>query len=184
MKVLLVVDMQNDFINGSLGTKEAEQILPFVEKRIKDSTEDIIIFTQDTHYSDYLETQEGKRLPIEHCMHETHGWEIHPSLINAWKKNKYTFRLDDIPNNSLSKDTFGSKDLIELLTELADEEPIEEVEIIGLCTDICVISNALLIKAYFPETTITVNSSGCAGVSPESHNTAINAMRACQVDII
>lgn len=169
--VLLVVDMQNDFVHGALGTQEAQAIVPRVVDKIK-AFEGPVLFTQDTHEEDYLETQEGQHLPVEHCIRGTDGWEI----ISDIKSVK------DAP--VVEKDTFGSKDLIELLKEMHDEEPIDRITIVGLCTDICVISNALLIKAYFPEMEILVDASCCAGVTPESHETALSAMEACQVKIV
>lgn len=184
MKILLVVDMQNDFIDGALGTSEAAAVLPYVKERIVSAKDELILFTQDTHGDDYLQTQEGRNLPIEHCIINTPGWEIHPSLINAFEENPSSPRISGLKNNSLIKNTFGSKALITLLEDLAEKNEIERVEILGLCTDICVISNAMLIKTYFPETEIVVNEKGCAGVSPESHNTAIAAMKSCQVKVI
>lgn len=184
MKVLLVVDMQNDFISGSLGTDEAPKILPFVEERIRTATDDIILFTQDTHEDDYLETQEGRRLPVKHCIRDTEGWNIHPSLLKAWEENPHTQRLEGISSNAVIKHTFGSKELVEILQALSEDKPIQRIEIMGLCTDICVISNAFLLKAYFPEATIQVSEKGCAGVTTESHDTALAALKACQVDII
>ena len=183
-KILLVVDMQNDFIEGSLKTEQAPKIIPNVVKKINDKENQLIIFTQDTHGEDYLEIQEGKKLPVEHCIENTHGWEINKDILNAWKNKQDRIILENRENNSIIKDTFGSKDLITVLKEINAESPIEEIEIAGLCTDICVISNALLIKAYFPEIEIVVDSACCAGVTPESHETALNAMKACQVTVI
>lgn len=169
--VLLVVDMQNDFVHGALGTKEARAIVPRVVDKIK-TFEGPVLFTQDTHEDNYLETQEGQHLPVEHCIRGTDGWEIISDI-------KF---VRDAP--IIEKDTFGSKDLIELLKKMHEEEPIDRITIVGLCTDICVISNALLIKAYFPEMEIVVDASCCAGVTPESHETALSAMEACQVTIV
>lgn len=183
MKVLLIVDMQNDFIDGSLCTEEAKEILPNVIQRIRTSEDDIVLFTQDTHGDDYLDTQEGRKLPIKHCIKDTHGWQIHPDLLAAWRALDDTMIIEELVDNALTKNTFGSKDLISLLTELSKDNEISEVEICGLCTDICVISNAFLIKAYFPETIIKVNPTCCAGTTPENHETALKAMRNCQVEI-
>lgn len=169
MRVLVVVDMQNDFIDGSLGTKEAVGIVDNVISKIKEFEEnnDLIIYTKDTHYADYLKTPEGIKLPVEHCIKNTHGWEIKDEIL----------RGHDIV---FEKETFGSVALVEYLKTLC----LDEIHLIGLCTDICVISNALLIKANFPDVNIYVDESCCAGVSVKSHREAINTMRMCQINII
>lgn len=168
--ILLVVDMQNDFINGSLGTKEAEEILPKVIKKIENFNGEVF-FTKDTHEDDYLNTQEGKILPVKHCIRNTEGWEIHKDI------EKF------INTDIIEKVTFGSEELALLLKEKNNNEKINSITIIGLCTDICVISNALTIKAFLPEVEIIVDSSCCAGVTPQSHENALEAMKACQVNI-
>ena len=169
--VLIVVDMQNDFITGTLGTQEAQAIVPAVVEKIRrfDGT---VLFTQDTHGEDYLQTQEGRNLPVEHCIRGTWGWELEP-------------RVEAVRNSApIEKPTFGSKGLADVLkARNTCEEPLEEIQLVGLCTDICVISNALLLKAYLPEVKITVDASCCAGVTPESHQRALRAMKACQVEI-
>lgn len=172
MEVLVVVDMQNDFVNGALGTKEAVEIVPYVVGRVVDGVNrgETILFTRDTHEADYLETQEGHNLPVPHCIHDTEGWEIIPQLT------EYT-----LGRTILDKPTFGSSELGTLLTELNGKEPIEKITLIGLCTDICVISNALLAKAFLPEALVAVDAKCCAGVTPESHNNALSAMKVCQV---
>jgi nicotinamidase-related amidase len=164
-KTLIVVDMQNDFIDGSLGTSEAVDILHDVKAKIAEYAErgDEIIFTRDTHQSDYLSTNEGKHLPVEHCIEGTHGWEIADGIYREG------CRIVDKP-------AFG-------YTGWGDFG-FEEVELIGLCTDICVISNALLIKALYPEIKVSVDPKCCAGVTPESHDAAITTMKMCQVDMI
>lgn len=174
-KLLIVVDMQNDFIDGSLGTKEAEAIVPHVAARIKQyqEAEDKILFTMDTHFDNYASTQEGRNLPVPHCIKGTKGWELHPALqklIRGYHCPIY------------EKNTFGSSDLAMDLAQKTNA-PITEIEIIGLCTDICVISNALLLKAFLPEIPITVNAACCAGVTPESHENALKAMEMCQIQI-
>ncbi|MBZ9693267.1 cysteine hydrolase family protein [Clostridium sp. M14] len=171
-KILIVVDMQNDFIDGSLGTKEAISIVPNVINKIKKykNNNDLILFTKDTHYDDYLETQEGRNLPIKHCIKNTKGWELQEE-IKIFADNIY------------EKNTFGSRDLAELLTNKFNNENIQ-IELIGLCTDICVISNAMLIKSFMPETKILVDALCCAGVSTQSHKDAINSMKMCQIEII
>lgn len=165
-KVLIVVDMQNDFVDGSLGTKEAVKIVPAVTEKVKAAIDNntMVIFTKDTHYSNYLETAEGKNLPVEHCIKGSNGWEIIPAL-------------KEYAQNVIEKNTFGSIILPDKVKEY------DEIELIGLCTDICVISNALLLKAHFPEKDICVDASCCAGVTPESHNNALEAMKMCQIKI-
>ena len=168
MKILVVVDMQNDFIDGALGTPEAEQIVPYVKERIQ-NFDGKVLFTRDTHFADYMNTQEGKNLPVKHCIKGTPGWEIHPELD--------ALRTTD----PIDKLTFGSADLPKIL---AKEENIEEITFIGLCTDICVISNVMVTKAFFPEIPLVVDALGCAGVTPESHKNALAAMKMCQVTVI
>ena len=166
-KTLIVVDVQNDFVDGSLGTKEAQAIIPNIKKKIKEYRDrgDQIIFTRDTHPTNYLETYEGKHLPVVHCIKGSVGWQI---------SDKLDF---DIENDILiDKPTFGY-----LNWKSFD---FEEVEICGLCTDICVISNALIIRAIYPEIDITVDSSCCAGVTPESHKAALETMKMCQIKIV
>ena len=170
MKALICVDMQNDFIDGALGTKEAEAIVPFVKEKLRKARQEDteVIFTRDTHFEDYLTTQEGKKLPVEHCIKNTEGWEI-------------SRELEVLDSVIFDKITFGSVELPEYLKKIKD---LEAVELIGLCTDICVISNAMLIKAAFPEITVRVDSSCCAGVTPESHENALNAMKMCQIEVL
>ena len=168
--VLIVVDMQNDFIDGALGTAEAVQIVPKVARKIKDFRGKII-FTRDTHEEDYMETQEGSKLPVPHCIRGTKGWEIREELEEI--------RTGEV----IDKVTFGSKELGSMLTEMNEEDPIESITLIGLCTDICVISNALLIKAHLPEVRMIVDAECCAGVTPESHKNALAAMKMCQIEI-
>lgn len=171
MKILLVIDMQNDFINGSLGTAEACDIVENVVEKIKsyENNNSIIYYTKDTHYEDYLNTKEGLKLPVKHCIKNTLGWEIPKNVL---RNNK----------NIIEKNTFGSRILFEQLKKY--ESDIESIELIGLCTDICVISNALLAKAYFPNIDIIVDEKCCAGVTVDSHNKAIETMKMCQIEII
>ncbi len=168
-KVLVVVDMQNDFIDGALGTKEAVAILPHVIERIR-SFDGEVIFTRDTHSAEYLNTAEGKKLPVVHCVKDSFGWQIRDELL-ALSKDALI----------IDKPTFGSIELAELLS--AREKEIESITLVGLCTDICVISNALLLKAYMPEVPISVDGRCCAGVTPESHTNALDAMKMCQIEI-
>ena len=166
-KTLIVVDCQNDFISGALGTKEAQTIIPNIKKKIEEykTHGDEIIFTRDTHYDNYLETNEGKHLPIKHCIENTIGWEI-PKEI------------DDNTSIHVNKSSFGYRYWNE------DFYYFEEVEIIGLCTDICVVSNALILKSQFPGINITVDASCCAGTTPEKHKAALEVMKSCQINIM
>lgn len=168
MKLLIVVDMQNDFIDGALGTKEAVQIVPYV-KEVIESFDGKVLFTRDTHFEDYLDTQEGKNLPVPHCIKGTAGWQIRPEL-DALRKT-----------DAIDKITFGASALIEVLKK---EKEIESITFVGLCTDICVISNAMLVKAFFPEIPLTVDAKACAGVTPESHKNALEAMKMCQIRVV
>lgn len=174
MDVLVVVDMQNDFVSGALGTAEAREIVPDVAVRVADgvSRGEEILFTRDTHGPDYLDTQEGRRLPVAHCVRGTEGWEIVEQL------QAYT-----VGRQVLDKPTFGSRTLGETLAALHRREPVEKITFIGLCTDICVISNALLAKAFLPEAEIAVDAQCCAGVTPESHRNALAAMKVCQITV-
>lgn len=171
MKLLVVVDMQKDFIDGALGTKEAQAIVPAVVKKVTDAkasgTE--IIFTLDTHSEDYMNTQEGKNLPVIHCVKNTDGWKLADELAPLSDGCKI-----------LEKPTFGSTQLAHIISS----GNYEEMEFVGLCTDICVISNVMIAKASAPEVPIKVDASCCAGVTPESHENALNAMKMCQVEII
>ena len=167
MKYLIVVDMQNDFTTGSLGSAHAAAIIPNVIEKVK-AFPGNVIFTRDTHGDDYLQTQEGKKLPVVHCIKGSAGWQICDEL------NPYVEQVVD-------KVTFGSVTLPHILSKQG--ELIEEIELCGLCTDICVISNAMILKAAFPEVKITVDASCCAGVTMESHNTALNAMKAVQIEV-
>ncbi|MGN0371339.1 MAG: cysteine hydrolase family protein, partial [Enterocloster sp.] len=168
--ILIVVDMQNDFIDGALGTGEAAAIVPRVKKKIEDFR-GTVLFTRDTHESWYLETQEGKNLPVPHCIRGTEGWQIRKEL-DALRKTQ-----------PIDKETFGSSDLAEELAAMNEEEEIGGITLIGLCTDICVISNAMVIKAFLPEVPITVDASCCAGVTPQSHENALKAMEMCQIRV-
>ena len=171
-KILIVVDMQNDFIDGALGTKEAEQNVEPVMHKIKEYNTANIYATRDTHGTDYLSTQEGKNLPVEHCMKGTKGWEIRAEIEEL---------LDGAV--IVDKPSFGSLELAELLYEENKKEELE-IELIGLCTDICVVSNAILLKAKMPEVKISVDASCCAGVTPESHAAALETMKMCQINIL
>jgi len=170
MDYLIVVDMQKDFVSGSLGTPEAKKIVAPVREKIL-AHQGPVLFTRDTHPEWYLDTQEGKHLPVPHCIYKTENWEIIPELSDLTK---------DAP--IIDKPAFGSMVLAAMLTEKKDE--IDSVELIGLCTDICVISNALIIKAALPEVPVRVDSACCAGVTPEKHQAALEVMRSCQIEIL
>lgn len=167
MKILVVVDMQKDFTHGALGSNEAMAIVPKVADKIKGFDGDVV-FTMDTHSSIYLDTQEGKKLPVPHCIKDTDGWLLDESIAPLSRGCKL-----------FEKPTFGSLELAEFIAN----RDYTEIEIVGLCTDICVISNALLLKAYLPEAKISVDSACCAGVTPESHENALAAMKMCQIDV-
>ena len=168
MKYLIVVDMQKDFITGSLGSEDAQKIVPYVVEKVK-AFDGKVVFTRDTHFADYMSTQEGKKLPVMHCIKDTDGWQI-------------CDELKDYANDVVDKITFGSVDLPGIVKDYGDE--IDEIELCGLCTDICVISNAMILKSTFPETKIVVDSKCCAGVSVESHNIALDAMKAVQIEVL
>lgn len=170
-RFLIVVDMQNDFITGSLGSDEAKKIVPNVIKEIE-NFDGRIIATLDTHDEDYLKSMEGKNLPVQHCVKDTDGWQIEGNVKKALEKREYT---------ALTKPTFGSVSLVEMLKKEFDLTSDIEIELVGVCTDICVVSNALLLKAYFPDTEISVNSLCCAGVTPEKHEAALETMRSCHI---
>ena len=172
-KLLVVVDMQNDFIDGSLGTPEAQAIVEAVLNKIEAYQEGDVFATRDTHPENYMETQEGKFLPVEHCIKGTRGWQLREEVdYDLELKRAYVY----------DKPTFGSVKLAEAIRMIAEEEKGQiEVELIGLCTDICVISNALLLKAYMPEVKISVDSACCAGVTPAKHEAALETMRSCQI---
>lgn len=175
LDVLVVVDMQNDFVDGALGTSEAVAMVPRVEERIR-SFDGQVYFTMDTHPANYLETLEGRNLPVPHCIKGTPGWHLVPAVE----------KLTRLPNaeNPIEKDTFGSSELAHALSIENDTYGIRSVTLIGLCTDICVISNALVIKTFLPQVPVKVDASCCAGVTPESHLRALSAMKSCQIEIL
>ena len=171
-KFLIVVDMQKDFIDGALGTKEAVSIVDNVAEKIKNFEGEIIV-TYDTHFENYMQTNEGKSLPVPHCIKGTNGWELDAKIIDTLKNKKYT---------TLEKPTFGSVKLPEIITAKSNGVGFE-IELVGLCTDICVVSNALLLKSSFPEVQISVDSRCCAGVTPETHTAALTTMKMCQINV-
>ena len=169
--VLIVVDMQNDFIDGALGTAEAVSIVPKVVEKVK-AFPGTVIFTRDTHTENYLSTQEGQKLPVTHCIKGTPGWQIRAEL-EALRET-----------HAVDKPGFGSTALSHMLASMDKAEGLSSVTLVGLCTDICVISNAMLIKAALPEVPVIVDAACCAGVTPASHKNALEAMKMCQIDII
>ncbi|MCD8222551.1 MAG: cysteine hydrolase [Clostridiales bacterium] len=168
--ILLVIDMQNDFIDGSLGTEDACRIVPGVIEKIREAVKngDRVIYTRDTHGTDYLQTQEGRLLPVEHCIRDTAGWQIREDVLAAANGNEEV----------INKPSFGYTGWAQVLREEYDT-----ITLIGLCTDICVVSNALILKAMYPETHVVVDAACCAGTTPERHQAAIRTMESCQVEI-
>ncbi len=171
-KLLIVIDMQNDFIDAALGTKEAISIVDAVKEKIRSYPAEDVIATMDTHGENYMDTQEGKYLPVPHCIRGTEGWKIRPDIEELLKEAKI-----------YEKPTFGSVKMAADLKALSEKEEIE-LELIGLCTDICVASNALLLKAVMPEVKISVDPACCAGVTPEKHEAALETMRSCQIQVV
>lgn len=169
---LIVVDMQKDFVDGALGTKEAAAIVPYVTEKIRRFDGEIFA-TLDTHFENYMDTAEGKNLPVPHCIKDTDGWQLDKTVAAALDERGYT---------PVEKITFGSVDLPERIRQAAGDEDFT-LELVGLCTDICVVSNALLLKAHFPETPVTVDAAGCAGVTPQAHEAALTTMASCQIKI-
>ncbi|WP_405340251.1 cysteine hydrolase family protein [Ruminococcus sp.] len=169
---LVVVDMQKDFVDGALGTKEAVAIVPDVAKKIADFKGAIFV-TLDTHFENYMQTAEGRKLPVPHCIKGTEGWALDKTVAAALEQKGYT---------PVEKLTFGSVDLPAMIRKAAGDEDFT-IELIGLCTDICVVSNALLLKASFPEVEIAVDAACCAGVTPEKHEAALETMRSCQIEV-
>ena len=170
-KILIVIDMQNDFIDEALGTKEAVSIVEAVKEKIRSFPAEDVIATMDTHDEGYMQTQEGKNLPVMHCIKGTDGWKIRPDIAELLTGARI-----------YEKPTFGSIALAADLKDLSEKEEIE-LELIGLCTDICVVSNALLLKASMPEVKISVDAACCAGVTPQKHLAALETMRSCQIDV-
>lgn len=171
---LIVIDMQNDFVSGSLGTEDAKKIAERVISKVKNFKGNVI-FTLDTHGEDYMETQEGKLLPVRHCIEGSEGWHLIRELDEVQKEKGFPV---------YRKNTFASRKLAEDLYDINSKHPIKSIEIIGLCTDICVVSNALMIKGFLPEVPIKVDSTCCAGVTTERHEAALKTMESCQISVI
>ena len=186
MHVLCLIDLQKDFIDGSLGSPEAQAIIPkIVDKlnNIKDKSNTLVLFTKDTHYDNYLDTLEGTILPVKHCIENTPGWSINKDIECAVKANRFlSYSSDKIINSRVYKNTFGSDDLREFFVKFKDK--IESIEFVGLCTDICVVSNVLMARQALPNTEITVDASCCAGVTPDKHKSALDVMKSCQINVI
>ena len=185
MKVLVVVDCQNDFIDGALGSAEAQKAVPNIIEKLKNVDENTcVIFTRDTHWdAHYLNSLEGQKLPVKHCIFNTHGWQINEKIVVALPAG--------VGRACLDKETFGSFDLMELIREFeeaywdqtGDEATLEEIELIGFCTDICVISNALALRMVRPNTPIRVDKSCCAGTTIMNHLSALDVMKSCQIEV-
>ena len=179
MKVLVVVDMQKDFVDGVLGSPEAQPIVPNVVEKVKKYAEmkdGLVVYTRDTHFANYVDTREGRYLPVPHCIFKTEGWEIMPEVLN----NQEAAVI-------FNKETFGYSEIAEGIGYIVNGElgqEIESIEVCGLCTDICVVSNALILKASFPDIPFVVDSACCAGITPEKHEAALEVMRSCQIDVI
>ena len=177
-EILIVVDMQTDFVDGALGSAEAVAIVPNVVKKIAAFQGQQLIVTQDTHFENYMDTQEGKKLPVPHCIKGTEGWAIHPDVAMTIAEKQSDVKY-------IEKVTFGSTSLPTEFEAFAASEGKElEITLIGLCTDICVISNAMILKAHYPEATIIIDANCCAGVTPDSHKNALSAMQMCQIEVI
>ena len=181
MKILIVVDAQNDFISGVLGTPEAEAAIPYITEKVNEADDNtLIVYTRDTHYANYLDTPEGKKLPIEHCIEGTNGWQIDSRVYkdDCLILNKHTFGIRNWDN--ILDDIYPVLDIYPITDSL------EEIELCGFCTDICVISNALNLQSYFHTAgvPITVDAKACAGVTPEKHNAALDVMESCQINVI
>ena len=186
MRVLLLIDLQKDFIDGALGSAEAQAIIPRVVEKLnnyEDKRNTLVLYTKDTHYDNYMDTLEGKMLPVPHCIENTPGWSINKDIERAVRSNSFlTYSSDKIINSRVYKNTFGSDDLRDFFLKFKDK--IDEVEFVGLCTDICVISNVLMCRQTLPDTKIVVDASCCAGVTPDKHKAALEVMKSCQIEVI
>ena len=177
MNVLVVIDMQHDFVDGALGSPQAQAIVDNVRQKIA-SFDGPVIFTRDTHTTNYLESQEGQHLPVPHCVKDTAGWQIMDGLVEAAEERNTIY-----PHMIIDKPNFGSFELVTRLQGMHTAEPLESITLVGLCTDICVVSNAILLKTGLPEVPIHVDPNCCAGVTEESHEAALLTMRQCQIEV-
>lgn len=187
MKIVVVVDMQNDFVTGPLGSPEAQAIVPVMVDRLKeyDDGNTLVLFTKDTHFNDYLETQEGQNLPIQHCIYMTDGWSICKDISSyVDHANFLHYSSGKIINSRILKDTFGSISLGELIKDASEKANVESITFMGVCTDICVVSNALLTKAFVPDIPVIVDASCCAGTTVEKHKAALETMKSCQIKVV
>ena len=186
MKVLCLIDLQADFIDGALWTQESKEIVPKIVDKINnysDKSNTLVLYTKDTHYSDYLDTLEGDMLPIPHCIENTPGWSINKDIKRAVKSNRFlSYSSNKIINSRVYKNTFGADDLREFFIKFKDE--IESIEFVGLCTDICVISNVLMARQALPDVQIYVDKNCCAGTTTDKHQAALEVMKSCQINII
>lgn len=186
MKLLVLVDLQNDFIDGSLGSLEAQTIVPRVVNKLNnypDKENTLLLFTKDTHYENYMDTLEGQMLPVLHCIENTSGWGINKLITSTTLHLPFLkYSSDKIINSRIYKNTFGSDVLEELIINYKDD--IDEIEFLGLCTDICVMANAVMARQKLPNTKITVDASCCAGVTPEKHKAALEVMKSLQINVI
>ena len=172
-KCLIIIDMQNDFIDGSLSNKSAQDIIPAILEELRTGGYEHIVFTRDTHTKNYLNTPEGKRLPVEHCIMGTEGWELNQEILED-----ACFGCDSI--SFFDKPTFGS---LGLLSHIQSQGDLDEVVVCGTCTDICVVSNVLILKTMKPDLNITVLGNACAGLTPEKHQAALEVMKSCQINV-
>ena len=186
MKILCLIDLQNDFIDGALGTQESKEVVPRIVDKLNnysDKSNTCVLYTKDTHGNDYLDTLEGTMLPIPHCIENTPGWSINKEIKRAVKANRFlSYSSGNIINSRVYKNTFGSDDLREFFIKFKDK--IESIEFLGLCTDICVISNVLMARQTLPNTEIYVDASCCAGTTVDKHQAALEVMKSCQINII
>ncbi len=179
-RILVVVDMQNDFIDGTLGSDEAQKIVPKVIEKINEYKDRMVYFTQDTHGPDYLTTQEGKVLPVNHCIRGSKGWELQPDIAKCME----ALQKQHLQPIVFEKIAFGSEQLPQTIKNSLQEGDEVEIELVGLCTDVCVISNAILLKTFLPEAIVKVDAQCCAGVTLQSHANALNAMKMCHIKVI
>lgn len=187
MRIVVIVDAQNDFIDGVLGTPEAQAAVPNIVEKLKEyeGTNTLVLFTKDTHFPDYNETQEGKKLPIQHCQYMTPGWSINKTISSYVKEANFaTYSTEEIVNGRILKPTFGSITLANAIADISANHVVDEVVFMGFCTDICIISNLLLTKAVSPNIPLIVDAKCCAGVTPEKHEAALEVMRSCQIKVI
>ena len=188
MRIFIVIDTQNDFITGPLGNKETEAVVPAIVDKLNEYNNDgetIVLLTKDTHYDNYLETQEGKNLPIPHCIYMTKGWSIDKRISKTIDYGHFiTYSSPSIVKSRIIKNTFGSFELLDVVADIMKNVTVDEIILSGVCTDICVMANSMLLKTKFPETLITVDANCCAGTSVEAHEAALQTMKSCQINVV